>query len=244
MTRPSASWGLWSLVAALVTVLTSLARPAHGAEPGLETAAEELYWAFHACEEGMGADTTVVRRAQLLDDYRFRRARATRADASVLKTAKARDYVVRDWLQRCDVNLPKLAAQGRKQAAEVEAEAALAQCKTATDRGSLEQAEADYAAFKEKRQNAMKLDPKLGAKRGPAHELKVRLAACDKTVSAWIAKRRQVEDRAIKSIQDDANKTLASAQKEENDALGGTPDKAKPAKDGGGARLAVAIPAR
>jgi hypothetical protein len=163
-----------------------------------ETAEDELYWAFHACEEGVRDGAEPLRRLQLLDDYRFRRARAVRADATVLKTARVREYVVREWLARCDVAFPRQVDAGRKEAAQSEAQAALAQCKSATERGSLDAAEADYRAFKEKSKNALKLDPKLAQKKD--------LAACDKRVSDWLAKRREVEAEALKRVRGDREK--------------------------------------
>ncbi len=220
------SW-LPLLAVAIAAFLLSSARPAQAADAS--AAGEELYWAFHACEEAMQDGTAPVRRMQLLDDYRFRRSRAVRTDASVVKTARTRDYVVRDWLVRCDSQLPKLAAQGRKQAAQEEADLALTQCKSATDRGTLEQAEADYKAFKENKDNALRHDPRSRAKR--------ELNACDKRVSSWLARRRHVEDVAMKRIKEDAQKTIADARKEQDDSLGGT-------RDGATANLSLAIPSR
>ena len=216
-----------SLLAALVVafVVFGFARPAQAADAD---AGEELYWAFHACEEGMQDGVAPVRRMQLLDDYRFRRNRAVRADANVLKAPRARDYAVREWLVRCDTTFPKLAAQTRKQAAQIEADQALTQCRAATDRGSLEQAEADYKAFKENKESALRHDPKIRARR--------ELVACDRRVSSWIAKRRQVEDAAVKRIQKDVQQTIADATREQNDSLGGT-------RDGAAANLSVAMAA-
>ncbi len=212
------------LAAAAAVLVLLFARPAQAAEAD---AGEELYWAFHACEEGLSDGTAPVRRMQLLEDYRFRRGRAVRVDANVLKSARARDYAVREWLVRCDTTLPKLATQSRKQAAQTEADLALSQCRTATDRGTLEQAEADYKAFKENKDSALRHDPKSRAKR--------ELVACDKRVAAWIAKRRHVEDEAIRRIRQDAQKTIADARHEQDDSLGGT-------RDGAVANLSVAIP--
>ena len=207
----------------------SIGRTAQAADGG---AGEELYWAFHSCDEGMQEATPATRRVQLLDDYRFRRARAVRADAGVLKTERTRDYVVREWLHRCDATFPKLAAQGRKDAAREEAALALTQCRTATDRGTLEQAEADYRAFKENKENALRHDPKVRAKKD--------LVACDKRVTEWIAKRRQTEDVAITRIRQDAEKTLADAARVQDDSLGNVGK----ARSTSSASLAVVIPSR
>jgi hypothetical protein len=185
----------WILgAAALLLAFTGSA----GAGTRREAAAEELYWAFHACEEGLRTEATPADRARLLEDYRFRRARAVHSDRAVLRTSRVRDYVVRDWLARCDVTLPRQAEVGRKEAAQTDAATALAICKAATDRGSLEAAEADYRAFKEKSKSALRLDPKLAQKK--------ELLACDKRVSDWIARRRDVEAEAIKRVKDDAEK--------------------------------------
>jgi hypothetical protein len=213
MPRTAASFLLWSSIVAVFGVCVATARPASAAPTGREAAADELYWAFHACEEGMQPDTAPARRLQLLDDYRFRKARAARADAGVLRGGKVRDYPVREWLSRCDSGLPKLAHHGRKQAAQTEAQAALAVCKTATDRSSLEEAESDYRAFKEKKQSALRLDPKVSSKRD--------LESCDKRVSDWLQKRRQVEETALKRYREDALKTLADSQREQDDSLSG-----------------------
>src|SRR5512140_1951696 len=208
--------------AAAVAFVLFFARPA---QAETTAAGDELYWAFHACDEGMQDGTTPARRVQLLDDYRFRKNRAVRADANVLKASHAREYAVREWLQRCDSQLPKLAAQGRKQAAQEEADLALTQCKSATDRGTLEQAEADYQAFKQNKESALRHDPKSRAKR--------ELNACDKRVSSWLAKRRHVEDEAMKRIKQHAQKTIADARREQDDSLGGT-------RDGATANLSLA----
>jgi hypothetical protein len=173
--------------------------------------------------------TTSVRRMLLLDDYRFRRSRAVRTDANVLKTPRARDYVVKEWLVRCDTTFPKLAAQVRKQAAQVEADLALAQCRVAADGRTLEQAEADYKAFKENKEAALRHDPKNRAKR--------ELLACEKRASSSIGKRRRVQDGALASDEKDAQKVLADARREQDDSLGGT-------RDGAAANLSVAIPSR
>src|SRR5215831_794912 len=110
----------WTLgVAALLLALT--ASGSAGADTRREAAAEELYWAFHACEEGLRAEATPQARVRLLEDYRFRRARAVHSDRAVLRTPRVRDYVVRDWLSRCDVSFPRQAEQGRKEAAQTEA---------------------------------------------------------------------------------------------------------------------------
>jgi hypothetical protein len=209
----------------------ALGRTAQAADT-TSNAGEELYWAFHSCDEGMQEATPATRRVQLLDDYRFRRARAVRADAGVLKADRTRDYVVREWIRRCDVTFPKLAAQGRKDAAREEAALALTQCRTATDRGTLEQAEADYRAFRENKENALRHDPKVRAKK--------ELLACDKRVAEWIAKRRQVEDVAIKRIRQDAEKTLVDAARVQDDSLANVGK----ARSSASASLAVVIPSR
>jgi hypothetical protein len=218
------SWLPLLAAAFVATLLLAMGRPAQAADA---TASEELYQAFHACEEGMQDATTPARRLQLLGDYRIHRSHAVRADANVLKAPKARDYAVREWLVRCDATFPKLAAQGRKQAAQMEADAALAQCRTATDRGTLEDTQADYKAFKENKDAALRHDPKSRAKRD--------LVACDRRVAGLIAKRRHVDDSAIAGIEKDALKVLADARREQDDSLGGT-------RDGATANLSVAIP--
>jgi hypothetical protein len=180
----------------VVALVASLCRPVQAGTR--ESAQEELYWAFHACEEGVRPDLEPLRRLQLLDDYRFRRARAVRADGAVLKLPKVKEYAVREWLARCDVTFPRQAEIGRKEAARVEADAALAQCKSATERGSIDAAEADYRAFKEKSRNAMKLDPKLPQKKD--------LIACDKRVAEFLAKRREIEAEALKRMHAEQDK--------------------------------------
>lgn len=219
------------IVVLLGLALTSLAIVAPRTVQAADTVdpAEELYWAFHACDDGLQDTATPAQRVKALDDYRFRKGRAVRADASVTKIAKTREYAVKEWLHRCDTALPKVAAQSKKLAAREEAELALTQCKAVTDRASLEQAEADYRAFKGNKESALRHDPKVKARR--------ELQDCDKRVSDWIAKRRRTDDALAKRAQKDDEAVLAAAAKEQIDSLGGT-------RDGAAAHLAVAIPSR
>ena len=223
---------LFAIVLAAVAVLVSFSY-VRVARADATPAGEELYWAFRACDEGMLDATAPARRVQLLDDYRFRRDRAVHADAAVVKTTTVHDYAVREWLPRCDTAFPKMAAPAKKEAAAEEAETALTQCRTATTRGSLEEAEADYRAFQQNKESALRHDPKVRAKR--------QLVACDKRVAAWLSKRRETEDEAIKRIRADAQKTIADANLEQENSLGGS---SSSSRAGASARLAVAIPVR
>jgi hypothetical protein len=170
--------------------------------PRISRAADELVWAFKACDEAFQTDIDPTKRASLMDDYRFRRGRALGREPHLASATRIHTYNVRSMLSRCDAQLPKFAAKLQKKQAMADVEAALSVCREALASGNTSEIDAKYEQFKELSQRARSFDQSIAQNK----ELGARLSSCEAELTVFVKKRHDVEATALARYRVEASK--------------------------------------
>jgi hypothetical protein len=178
------------------------------AEARLSPGADELVWAFKACEEGFRTDIDPARRSSLMDDYKFRRGRALRLEPRLASAARVHEFAVKSMLRKCDVELPRFTAELRKKQASTDVDDALAACRAAHASGNTADIEASYEKFKQLSQRARAADPALSKNKA----VKEQLSTCEADLATLVKKRHDVEAAALARYREETNRKMAKPE--------------------------------